>query len=198
MISVCRKSVKSEGSSEMYTNGEAKIDESCERQLVTGFCLQLSPSDSMGLMELWRGRWPSSVFFRSSEHYGCQLVECGFLCCSRTWISFPVLISKFCPLIRLCSEYFSCSKDTHIRCAGSSFEATERKRGHFHAPTAVIGRNWQGEVETAEPHLHHYYRLKGVTDFSALMPHFHSSLTHTAVEQIQLSTLLHKFQTERV
>lgn len=70
MIFICHKHIESGGSSVMCTYGEGKINESCETALVTGFCLRLSPSGSMGLIGLRRGGWATegrmtllSVFF---------------------------------------------------------------------------------------------------------------------------------------
>lgn len=60
---------KSGGSSVVRTYGEGKTNESCETPLVTGFCLRLSPSGSMGLIGLRRGGWPC---FLPSSFLGTQ------------------------------------------------------------------------------------------------------------------------------
>lgn len=50
----------------MSTYGEGKINEPCETRLTTVFCLQLSPSGSMGLIGWQREGWPFfSTFFIS-------------------------------------------------------------------------------------------------------------------------------------
>lgn len=47
----------------MSAYGEGKINESCKKRHVTGFCLQLSPWGSMGLIGPRSGGWPSFLPF---------------------------------------------------------------------------------------------------------------------------------------
>lgn len=63
--------------------------------------------------------------FHFSVHSGGGPVKWRFLCCSRTWIRFPLLISKLCPLATLCSGrigyFFLQIRQAHVRWRGRNF-----------------------------------------------------------------------------
>lgn len=218
MIFICRKHIWSGGSSAMCTYGEGKINESYETQLMTGFCLRLSPSGSMGLIGLRRRGWPPLPVFPVSP-LSTVVVSLWSVAFSAvvtwTWISLPALIWKLCPLTALCAGrvgYFLlyCSQGGHVRGAeadafvcfiswelGFFSEATGRKSECFHARKAVIGRNWQvgsGNRSDSPPSLVESESKDRVTDSSTLGAHFHRVLIHTAVEQIHLSATVHEFK----
>lgn len=107
--------------------------------------------------------------FHFSVHSGGGPVKWRFLCCSRTWIRSPLLISKLCPLATLCSGrigyFFLQIRQAHVRWRGRNFclfhflgiraffrfffffwsyrREEKTRECCFHAPKAVIWCNWQ-------------------------------------------------------